>query len=365
MDNITLNEIILLSAAAGIKLQQSDGSLPAGHNGPYQDEETPVRNTGHWLMIFIKAYEISKDVQYEEAAKSCLSYLMSDVARPMQATFWHRRKPEKDFTNGIIGQAWTIEALIKAYQLFQDQSILQLAIDVFNLHPYDKLRNGWKVVNVDGSIRDFDFTFNHQLWFAGIGSSLETLTDAVEIKGVKNFIDHIPANIQVYRSGVIKHLPPFYLKQSLPGKMLSAFKMLKKSASQSGYLYAKSVGYHGFNLYALAMINRHVSSGKLFKDNKIRKATQVIQTAEFKEALNASKYAYPYNPAGIELAYLFQELNNQEEQVYWLNQQINRTFDFSKGLMTKGKTFDQHTAAARLYEAIRLHDCVLKIETNN
>lgn len=35
-------------------------------------------------------------------------------ARPMAATFWHRKNPEKDACNGLIGQAWTIEALTMA-----------------------------------------------------------------------------------------------------------------------------------------------------------------------------------------------------------------------------------------------------------
>lgn len=359
MNSIALYEIILLSAAEGLKLQAADGSFPAGHNGPYDDEETPVRNTSHWQMIFIKAFKISNDVRYEEAARKCVSYLMSTHARPMHATFWHRRKPKKDFTNGIIGQAWTIESLIEAYKLFQEDNILQLAIEVFNMHPYDALRNGWQIVNVDGSIREFDFTFNHQLWFAAIGAILASLSKDEHIVGVSNFIENIPENIQVYSSGVIKHLPPFYLKRSVPGKAMAVYSLFKRSSQQNKYIYSKSVGYHGFNLYALAMINEYMPSSNILSDNKVSKAIQVLSSPKFKNDLNNSKYSYPYNPAGIEIAYLLQQVDKETERISWLNEQISRTFDFSKGLMIKGKTFDHHTAAARLYEAVRLKDCLL------
>ena len=35
------------------------GFAKAGHNGPYGNPETPVRNTACWLMGFSEAYRIS------------------------------------------------------------------------------------------------------------------------------------------------------------------------------------------------------------------------------------------------------------------------------------------------------------------
>lgn len=43
-------DLIAKSAKRGIKLQAEDGSMPAGHNGPHNDPETPVRNTAHWCI---------------------------------------------------------------------------------------------------------------------------------------------------------------------------------------------------------------------------------------------------------------------------------------------------------------------------
>ena len=56
-----LYEIISLSASSALKLQRDDGSMPPGWNGPYRQQETPVRNTAHWLITFLKAYEITED----------------------------------------------------------------------------------------------------------------------------------------------------------------------------------------------------------------------------------------------------------------------------------------------------------------
>ena len=54
-----LNKMILKIAENSKKLQNEDGLFLQGHNGPYYDPETPVRNSGHWLIIFSKCYELT------------------------------------------------------------------------------------------------------------------------------------------------------------------------------------------------------------------------------------------------------------------------------------------------------------------
>ena len=61
--------MILLSASSALKLQKEDGSMPAGWNGPYHQSETPVRNTAHWLITFLKAYEITNNARYKRGCK--------------------------------------------------------------------------------------------------------------------------------------------------------------------------------------------------------------------------------------------------------------------------------------------------------
>ncbi len=73
--NPTPNEIILNSANWGIKYLQKHDHMPAGHNGPYIDKETPVRNSAHWGMIFLKAYQLTDDKTYLDQAKKCVDFL--------------------------------------------------------------------------------------------------------------------------------------------------------------------------------------------------------------------------------------------------------------------------------------------------
>jgi len=56
LDLFTLLET---SARRGIALQLPDGSMPAGHNGPWNRPETELRNTGNWLQVFGRAYDMA------------------------------------------------------------------------------------------------------------------------------------------------------------------------------------------------------------------------------------------------------------------------------------------------------------------
>ena len=54
MAKIIITELFTNSAKRGLAIQKKDGSIPAGFNGPYHDTETPVRNTSHYLMLFLR-----------------------------------------------------------------------------------------------------------------------------------------------------------------------------------------------------------------------------------------------------------------------------------------------------------------------
>src|SRR5690625_4216984 len=131
---MTLYELLVSSSRAGLNLQNREtGEMPAGHNGLYRDPETPVRNTGHWLMLFLKAHQISGEDNFLKASEKALGYLMSRDARPVGATFYHRMNPEKDACNGLIGQAWSIEALVQAGLQLEREESLTLAREAFLL----------------------------------------------------------------------------------------------------------------------------------------------------------------------------------------------------------------------------------------
>jgi hypothetical protein len=108
---MNIDQIFLDSAKVGLKKQRSDGSMPAGHNGPYFDKETPVRNTCHWLVTFLTAYEKTKKEEFLKASEKCIDYLLKEKQK-YKYNYLCRKSEKKDECNGLIGPAWIMEALI-------------------------------------------------------------------------------------------------------------------------------------------------------------------------------------------------------------------------------------------------------------
>lgn len=353
-----LSDILTRSATAALALQASDGSMPPGHNGPYHDPETPVRNTAHWLITWLKVHELTGEVQYRQAAERAIAYLTSPKARPMQATFWCRRNPRKDFANGLVGQAWAIESLVAAAQAFARDDLLDLAQEVYLLHPYEAALGGWRTVNVEGSFGYLDPTFNHQLWFAAAGGLLNAARpDSGVNQVVLNFLARLEKHLTLYHSGLVHHKGAKFLavswKQALWKRLLQF-----ANREDAKYIQMKSVGYHGFNIYGLALLKTAYPDHQVWRSPEIRAIFQYAASPEFREALETSKYGYPYNPPGFEVAYGFQvfEVEIPEVRAWWVQEQIQRSFDFTANMMQRN-TEDQFTFAARLYEASRLDDC--------
>jgi len=135
---VNLLEILIQETENSLKLQHSNGAFEPGHNGPYFDCETPVRNTSHWLFTLCSLYERTGKTKYLESSTRAAEYLASRYARPMKASFWIRKNPQKDFCNGLIGQAWAIEALVLASKVLEEPRYYKIAEEVFLLHPWDE-----------------------------------------------------------------------------------------------------------------------------------------------------------------------------------------------------------------------------------
>ena len=123
------NDFLLHVADKALSWQRADGSFPPGHNGPYHDPETPVRNSGHWLIVFSRCYSLNGDTKYKDAIHRIAKYLTSKEARPEGFAFFHRKSPPKDRCNGLIGPAWTIESLVEASTVLEDDQYARIAND--------------------------------------------------------------------------------------------------------------------------------------------------------------------------------------------------------------------------------------------
>ncbi len=371
----TLSDFLLGIADDAIDEMRDDGALPAGTNGPWDDEETPVRNTSHGVLLLLDAYDRTDDEQYLEGARRAVEYLCSPAARPHGATFHHRISTERDACNGVIGQAWTIEALAAAADAFDNPELVRIAETVFLLHPFDERLCLWRPVEIDGTVESLDMTFNHQLWFAAAGGLLaqHPETNPAVDRQVRSFLSELEANMDLYDSGIIKHLykPAFdvakYATVFIDGvRAGTAHKMaigLVQSLVDSGDsddedpMLEKAIGYHSFNLYGLGLLRESYPDHPVWERDAIERVLSVVRTDEFAAGLDGNPYGYPYNCTGFELAYALDvfDRGSDNEQRKWLRRQFECTYDPESGRLSRNTT-DSVTLTARAYEATRVPD---------
>mgnify|MGYP001189240708 FL=1 len=355
-----LHELIVKVAETGLQSQSSDGSMIPGRNGPYNDIETPVRNTSHWAITFVKAFQLTSEEKFKKAALACTGYLSGQKARPYGKTFWHRKSDSKDKCNGLIGQAWSIEAIAIASNTFNIPELTDLATEIFDLHPFDTKRKLWHRVETDGEILTIDETFNHQLWFAAASSIIKGENDEDIHDIIKLFIGGIKENINQYGSGLIgqsiktKKRPP-YDKNPIMFLKKSMAKIIEFKRKRDWILY-KSIGYHAFNLYGLSMLKNNIECSNIWPENIVSKALEYAKSSDFANQLEGNEFGFPYNPPGFELPFALIKLDkstNTETFTNVVSKQLSMCFDFDNYSMDIN-TKDPVTHAARFYEATRL-----------
>ena len=335
--------------------------MPSGHNGPYYDDETPVRNTSHWLITFAKAYRITGQQSFRTAAQKALDYLLSEEARPMGHTFWHRKNPEKDTCNGLIGQAWTIEALVAAAELLETREPIRVAEDVFLVHPFREEVGLWRRVAVDGQRLSLDYTLNHQIWFAAGGALLAPYVNSSVGQQVDRFMDRLHVHFRTHGSGLIKHgirtahtWDPSNWRTILKRGLRRGIEVFFPSVPKT-----KEVGYHPFNLYGLAILYKQYPDHSFWGSAAFQNACKYLSSDEFKREIYESPYGFPYNPAGFEVAFALDTFTDVflegtiDKQESWVEDQLKKCYDYGSKFM-ESNTEDKKTHSARLYEAIRL-----------
>lgn len=313
----------------------------------------------------------------KEIVGNMISTILSNEARPYDLTFYHLKNHPKSRCNGLVGQAWTIEALVTAAGHFNRRDLIDLSEEVFLLHPFDETLAAWDYVDIDGEFRSLDKTFNHQLWFAMAGAMLaQHDVDPVIEDQVKRFLDELSKNLNLYDSGLIYHpfKPEFdvekYAKVFLEGARAGvAHKMIwniiKGVVGDEGGdpMKETSIGYHSFNMYAFAALHEIYPNHPFWEHEKFRRALAYARSDRFKQQLDGNPYGYPYNVSGIEMAYVLEVFDDdvRDQQRWWLEQQFERTLDPETMTMSRNNP-DPATLTARLYEATRLPDIEISLD---
>jgi len=374
-------EFIISVAQKGLLLQDEKGSMPSGHNGPYLVNETPVRNTSHWLILFAKAYKITNKEIFKDCVEKAANYLTNKNAWPNNASFLHIKDASKDKSNGVIGAAWTIEALYEASCILDDKKYSDIAEVVLLKHEFIEKLGVWKRLSINGETGRIDQTFNHQLWLAACSSLLLNTNSKKKSEIKRNlelFLSKIPENIFIYSSGLIHH--PIVRKMDVRSRLNEILKLivegiesltrLNKSSKRNKIqyltnIYWKSIGYHSFNTYAFALLKTNTQDSLFWQSKLIENITNFLLSSEYKKSLDIENYyGFPYNPPGFEIPYSIEVLSaiQASELVaisnFWVSEQIKRHFNWSTMLMDID-TKDVNTNTARIYELCRVSDSVL------
>jgi len=352
---ITTYELLEKSAQAALELQRSDGSFPPGQNGVYDEPETPVRTTSHWLTTLSKVYEITGDEELAEAANDAADYLLSDKARPHRYTFHSRNAKGKNKCDGLIGQAAPIRGLACAGPALNRPELLEASADVLSLHPFDSDLGIWEKVEIDGTLLSFDRTLNHQLTFA---ASCANLSDhGVGTNKIERFLDRITDTMRLHSNGLIKHYirPPIFDALRTPFRspryrnlLLNEFMFHYYSRSFKYQL--REIGYHPVNLRSLARLKESFPDHPVWKTTLINDATCFVDSDRYTGSKGVMDTDYGSMTPGIHTAYALLVLGNRDlaEVRDWVSIDIEQRFDFDQDLFVSNAT-DSYFQASTIY----------------
>lgn len=285
--SVAVHDIIQRSARDGIDLQRDDGSFPPGRNYTYDEPETPVRTTSHWLEVLTKAYELYPDPAFEDAANGAVDYLLSDEVRPSGFTYHCRNVESKDKCNGLVGQAEPIRALTHAGNVLERPAAKETAEEVFRVHPFSEELGLWEKVEIDGEPLSFDRTLNHQIIFAAAAAGLAPDVEVLDVC-IRRFLDTLSSTMQVHGDGLIKHYvrPPlsdvFWAVSRAPKRRYDMFvnEAVFHYYSHSDERRKKERGYQTVNLGALSTLKSVFPEHEFWESKKLSRALDFARDNE-------------------------------------------------------------------------------------
>jgi hypothetical protein len=368
---MTLFEFIL--KAADLHLGKS---ITGGYNGPHHDPEFATRNLSHWIITYKRCFDWTGNNNYKQKLKELVSELMNPELRPNGTTFIHREKAGKDKCNGLIGASWVIEALcIASSGSSINNQLLSVAINLQRSFSFDPSQGLWKIVDVDGSDKGFDHTYNHQLWFAYatllLAKSLEesnnTALASSLIETANIFFLKTQDNLTLVDGGLIFHPIERELLPNIPSDLTLKQKFsrflfrynfhpnLINKSRNSGMrrLFYVSRGYQSFNALALTQIYKLKSTGSIFPEDNLKSILQYTKQEKYLLSLHKNEFTYTYNNPAFELPAFVNKFYEQKDALFvtkhvW-KKFTEEYFDVEKFEYFDAKV-DELTCLARIYE---------------
>lgn len=350
----TIHELIERSANAGLELQRNDGSFPSGQNLSYKDQETPVRSTALWAIIYLRAYDITGEQKFSKVADEAIDFLLQEKNRPNGYTFYARETEKKDKCNGLVGQAHPIRALARAAITLDREDALEVAENVFSIHPFNKNVGLWEGIEIDGSLLSFDRTLNHQLSFAVSGCNLlQARTNSDIMSEIKTFISELKNNLRVGPNGRVRHYvrPPITNVIDVVWERLYRWNLIVNEISYNVRRFSdrhskKEAGYHPMNLKLLSDLHNFFPDHPLWSTKKVKNCLEYINNTEYRNAFDDKISPYGNMIQGFGNAYATLTFTDQQKLAEkWIGFEIHHRFDFERDLLIKNVSDSNFQAA--------------------
>lgn len=355
------------SVAAGIRsaawIDSRRATFPGGTNGPYLDVESPVRNSAHWLATLSIGHHLGLPGT-RSVGHAIVAFLLSDHPFRQAGRSIHRQRHPKDWCNGVIGDAWVIEALGLAGDLLEHEEAAAVAIRMASTQPFAPAHHAWERLDPGRNRSGVDWTLNHQLWFAA--ATLEALHRAADtesgtsiIERVLDLLDHVARGaLAIGTDGTIQHhLQPVGPAQAVSpmGLRRTARALRQRVDTEHERLRVeRDTGYHLYVLSALSRLRGALPEHPFWQAEELQAALRRASDPGLLASLETNPYAFPYNAPGFALpliARAFEDLapplSDRRDEAW--ERQLARTWDERSARFVRG-TPDPLTLSARVYE---------------
>lgn len=375
IDNIkSAEEYVEYIANGNLKRFLELGHAVAGHNGPHGHIDTPVRNTAHYLIIYSYLYKKYKKNEYGDICEVFFNYLKKQQSKSKSGAIKCMENSKFDHLNGLIGQAWVIEALIYYYETFYNKEALGIAYKIFKSQEYDYKMHIWKRVELDGTNIGYDNTYNHQVWFAACSYKLGKYCKDLEIENIiEDFLQNgARRDFRVYLDGLMRHninISTKSLRKEKVKRLIKQFLTPLKAlnAKKFDYKYIEKA-YHIFDIYGFSILEEEYKRMPIFSSKKYEKAVEYandINKYDLKNDVEKYKqngkkfnvYSYSYNSPAFEYPYvsILHGVFSVNTMHKLFDTQKELMFDYNTGLMSRNNP-DIETWNAKTYEIVRYLD---------
>lgn len=364
----SVKDYIKYIAEGNLERFKEIGHAVPGHNGPHGHLDTPVRNTSHYLIIYAYLYKTTLDKKYKEICEKFLNYILYKQKESVSGAIKCMESDSFDHLNGLIGQAWVIEALIYYYETFKDIRCLEASKKIFYSQKYDYQMHVWSRVELDGTDIGIDYAYNHQVWFAACSYKLAEYLNDKEIDFmIKDFLTKgVERDFRIYSDGLLRHTIAVKSRSCRKEKLKRVIKILlsplkKCNPRKFDYKYIERA-YHIFDMYGFSILEEHYGDLPFFSSNVYKKALSLANDIVFynnnNNVLSSDKpfnvYSYSYNSPVFEYQFIAKSHNNydknQDELAF--STQVKLMYDSRTRMFSKNNP-DIETWNARIYEAIR------------